>query len=129
SSRRRHTRFSRDWSSDVCSSDLEHPDDIPQSRSSGRGDHSDLAGQRRQRLLARRIKKPFLFQLGLELLKGEMQISNSLGEEHFYIELVLSIGFVHSQGTEGDNSVSVFGHKGQQTIAAAEHDGLNPAVG
>src|SRR5690606_40220613 len=25
SSRRRHTRFSRDWSSDVCSSDLEIP--------------------------------------------------------------------------------------------------------
>src|SRR5690606_39888320 len=25
SSRRRHTRFSRDWSSDVCSSDLENP--------------------------------------------------------------------------------------------------------
>src|SRR5690606_40249195 len=24
SSRRRHTRFSRDWSSDVCSSDLDH---------------------------------------------------------------------------------------------------------
>src|SRR5690606_39813590 len=24
SSRRRHTRFSRDWSSDVCSSDLRH---------------------------------------------------------------------------------------------------------
>src|SRR5690606_40887872 len=24
-SRRRHTRFSRDWSSDVCSSDLERP--------------------------------------------------------------------------------------------------------
>src|SRR5690606_41064361 len=29
SSRRRHTRFSRDWSSDVCSSDLsrDHPDE------------------------------------------------------------------------------------------------------
>src|SRR5690606_41083315 len=26
SSRRRHTRFSRDWSSDVCSSDLVEPD-------------------------------------------------------------------------------------------------------
>src|SRR5690606_41013213 len=25
SSRRRHTRFSRDWSSDVCSSDLDTP--------------------------------------------------------------------------------------------------------
>src|SRR5690606_21757265 len=28
SSRRRHTRFSRDWSSDVCSSDLELSPDI-----------------------------------------------------------------------------------------------------
>src|SRR5690606_40610011 len=29
SSRRRHTRFSRDWSSDVCSSDLEPPPHAP----------------------------------------------------------------------------------------------------
>src|SRR5690606_40231260 len=29
SSRRRHTRFSRDWSSDVCSSDLASPADVP----------------------------------------------------------------------------------------------------
>src|SRR2546422_1900142 len=28
SSRRRHTRCSRDWSSDVCSSDLRTPDDL-----------------------------------------------------------------------------------------------------
>src|SRR5690606_39461212 len=28
SSRRRHTRFSRDWSSDVCSSDLDLPTSI-----------------------------------------------------------------------------------------------------
>src|SRR5690606_39708921 len=41
SSRRRHTRFSRDWSSDVCSSDLtgynsclplKHPDPMPMSK-------------------------------------------------------------------------------------------------
>src|SRR5690606_40889742 len=29
SSRRRHTRFSRDWSSDVCSSDLAHHNHFP----------------------------------------------------------------------------------------------------
>src|SRR5690606_31599920 len=29
SSRRRHTRFSRDWSSDVCSSDLEPVSTVP----------------------------------------------------------------------------------------------------
>src|SRR5690606_8915931 len=32
SSRRRHTRFSRDWSSDVCSSDLDDRDDGRQRR-------------------------------------------------------------------------------------------------
>src|SRR6266511_3783284 len=33
SSRRRHTRFSRDWSSDVCSSDLRGCDGNPRSGS------------------------------------------------------------------------------------------------
>jgi len=28
SSRRRHTRSDRDWSSDVCSSDLDGPDEV-----------------------------------------------------------------------------------------------------
>src|SRR5690606_39855886 len=37
SSRRRHTRFSRDWSSDVCSSDLEPPGP-PSLRPRGKGD-------------------------------------------------------------------------------------------
>src|SRR5690606_40654185 len=32
SSRRRHTRFSRDWSSDVCSSDLQFQDQVRQER-------------------------------------------------------------------------------------------------
>src|SRR5215475_16131240 len=32
SSRRRHTRFSRDWSSDVCSSDLAQMDVLPLER-------------------------------------------------------------------------------------------------
>src|SRR5690606_40229709 len=35
SSRRRHTIFSRDWSSDVCSSDL--PESFPEQRRSPRG--------------------------------------------------------------------------------------------
>src|SRR5690606_39779116 len=38
SSRRRHTRFSRDWSSDVCSSDLVFcPKSLPQRRPFRRG--------------------------------------------------------------------------------------------
>src|SRR5207302_3643022 len=63
SSRRRHTRFSRDWSSDVCSSDLNFVgqeglfvrdgkiDDLEiESRAGGRGDvvHRDLLPRTRQ---------------------------------------------------------------------------------
>src|SRR5690606_39711511 len=36
SSRRRHTRFSRDWSSDVCSSDLSSIEDIIEDARNGR---------------------------------------------------------------------------------------------
>src|SRR2546429_1848610 len=38
SSRRRHTRCSRDWSSDVCSSDLVHPERlVPEAARAERG--------------------------------------------------------------------------------------------
>src|SRR5690606_40077004 len=52
SSRRRHTRFSRDWSSDVCSSDLgppgaDHPPPAP------RGDPGSRAGGPGHRLRGR----------------------------------------------------------------------------
>src|SRR5690606_40083257 len=39
SSRRRHTRFSRDWSSDVCSSDLADSSAQQQKRKYCRSDH------------------------------------------------------------------------------------------
>src|SRR5690606_1468305 len=50
SSRRRHTRFSRDWSSDVCSSDLVSP------RARASGSLRTLSGKhRRQRSFNRRL--------------------------------------------------------------------------
>src|SRR5690606_40363907 len=49
SSRRRHTRFSRDWSSDVCSSDL--PNDCPQTE-------SELGPRRSVRSGAARSQRP-----------------------------------------------------------------------
>src|SRR5690606_40080117 len=43
SSRRRHTRFSRDWSSDVCSSDLSpHPEPRPGTMLVQRGPYAHL---------------------------------------------------------------------------------------
>src|SRR5690606_39776546 len=48
SSRRRHTRFSRDWSSDVCSSDLAdklRPGDIVGALTGEAGLHKDAIGK------------------------------------------------------------------------------------
>src|SRR2546422_9474922 len=50
SSRRRHTRCSRDWSSDVCSSDLPDPVAVPpREPPAARGDHE--ADDKRHRIV------------------------------------------------------------------------------
>src|SRR5690606_3054532 len=65
SSRRRHTRFSRDWSSDVCSSDLEV---VPI-----RGGLRDIHGQRidAQLIEGQPLPDAAQRQVGDELLEGE----------------------------------------------------------
>src|SRR5690606_5561917 len=56
SSRRRHTRFSRDWSSDVCSSDLpaggHHDQDQVRRRGAARRFRDQQQGRRRRELTA-----------------------------------------------------------------------------
>src|SRR3712207_7501961 len=59
SSRRRHTRYWRDWSSDVCSSDLERP------RAGGVGEEADrdrrhYQPQRRAARFGSRLQRPDL---------------------------------------------------------------------
>src|SRR5207302_4351165 len=63
SSRRRHTRFSRDWSSDVCSSDLEDVRVVL-----GKVAHSQKAMERPTRLAA--VKQPRLEVTNREITVG-----------------------------------------------------------
>src|SRR5690606_40853418 len=79
SSRRRHTRFSRDWSSDVCSSDLE----VYAAGLGGRGLLADLRLGRdhlRARLVERRAG---LVDVGLgdQLLGAEVGLAPVRSEE------------------------------------------------
>src|SRR5690606_40739642 len=73
SSRRRHTRFSRDWSSDVCSSDLEN-----------RGERGDigacLGGQRAAR------RTMFVIATGAGVVGREHRADIAVAVEHFRSE-------------------------------------------
>src|SRR5688572_18387897 len=78
SSRRRHTRFGCDWSSDVCSSDLE-------SRHSS-ADNSDVrskvAGERRQEgCIERALDAPEVLQAGRGLIHVRVELAEREGFE------------------------------------------------
>src|SRR5690606_39876342 len=85
SSRRRHTRFSRDWSSDVCSSDLHYRQRIKMGQpfssqmQSQRGDRMSLRGSlgRTARLTVVR-KAPF----GWFLTGAKEEVLLHRSEEH-----------------------------------------------
>src|SRR5690606_18548805 len=89
SSRRRHTRFSRDWSSDVCSSDLgEHTQQKPSVAEGGALAHYNLGLAFRQkalydealrefRLAAERGEDRFLVQQA----QAEMLLLRGAGDE------------------------------------------------
>src|SRR5258707_11004544 len=49
SSRRRHTRYWRDWSSDVCSSDLDQKETRQHGEAGCLACHADVSGDRRWR--------------------------------------------------------------------------------
>src|SRR5690606_4016780 len=93
SSRRRHTRFSRDWSSDVCSSDLLGPERLP---GPGRGGPGRLWSARG------RTSGAFRRQRSVPLGSGSLVEHGSSG-------LLLLIVFAVRQGGSGPHG----GEQGQ----------------
>src|SRR5687768_17701786 len=72
SSRRRHTRCSRDWSSDVCSSDLRHELHVRRRRKDREGDR-----QERRRRSVHRVEGPPEDRGGDGLQSGARQIGRA----------------------------------------------------
>src|SRR5690606_40228763 len=97
SSRRRHTRFSRDWSSDVCSSDLFGQVTLVELHQSG--GHGGITLQRRTRdivqivenkitlFVADHVDRSRLHDVG-ESLQFESQIGRASCRELWQISLV-----------------------------------------
>ena len=73
-----------------------------------RGDDPDLARQRGQRALARRVEQPFLLQTRLELFERQLQRAESLWFEMLADQLVLAFGLVHRYAAARHHLQSVF---------------------
>src|SRR5439155_10146999 len=72
SSRRRHTRWPRDWSSDVCSSDLQHP----LAAAGQRSEHREV-----RHVAGREDERPLAMREGRELLLEELVLGAVPGDE------------------------------------------------
>src|SRR5690606_33979724 len=84
SSRRRHTRFSRDWSSDVCSSDLE----------AAQKKDAERDALRRDLLIATALALPvFILEMGTHMVPGmHAWIDATLGMRNsWYLQFVLTL--------------------------------------
>src|SRR5690606_39362779 len=78
SSRRRHTRFSRDWSSDVCSSDLAVLAEAYRERLLS-PQRAALADRLRAGVASGELRPDLDPELGVDLLLGPIQMRWSLG--------------------------------------------------
>ena len=107
---------------DVRVASTEHVDDVADGRAVERGDDADLARQRRQRPLARRVEEPLVLQPFLQLIERELQRAEAVRLEVLAHELVLALRLVHRDLAARDDSKTVFRLELQISERGAEDD-------
>src|SRR5690606_35798354 len=114
SSRRRHTRFSRDWSSDVCSSDLSAGDVIGEwliTKRLGTGSTSRAFLAENQRTGAREVLKVALSDEKAARLAHEAEVLRGLSDSRV-------IKLARQEPIEiGGRTAIVLEHAGDHTVA------------
>ena len=85
----------------------EHVDDVANRRAVERRDDADLAGQRRQRPLARGVEQAFLLQPLLELIEGELQRAEPVRLHVLAHELILALRLVHRDASARHDAQAV----------------------
>src|SRR5690606_20144350 len=114
SSRRRHTRFSRDWSSDVCSSDLEGR--LPDMLVAALGGGSNAIG----------LFHPFLDDRGVAIVGVEAGGKGLDGDEHCASLTAGAPGVLHGNRTyllqNEDGQIT----EGHSISAGLDYPGIGP---
>ena len=85
----------------------EHVDDVANRSAFERRDDADLAGQRRQRPLARGVEKTLLLQPLLELIEGELQRAEPVRLQVLAHELILALRLVDRDASARDDAQAV----------------------
>src|ERR1700722_803697 len=106
-------------------SPLQYVQNVAQRRRLRRSHNPHPRRKRRQRLLSLRREQPFGFQLGLQLLKRNLQRPRTLGFDRLRRNLQLTAFFIHRHPPAHHHLHSVGGTKPQQLRRRSEHHHAN----
>ena len=107
----------------------EHLDDVANRRAVERCDDADLAGQRRQRPLARGVEQPFCLQPLLQLIEGELQRAEPVRLQVLADELILALRLVHRDASARHDAQAVGRLELQIAQRGPENDAANLRAG
>ena len=107
----------------------EHFDDVANRRAVERGDDADLAGQRRERALARGVEEPFGLEPALQLIERELQRAEPMRLHALAHDLVLAFRLVYADAPAHDDVQAVFWFELQRADVRLEHDRFDLGAG
>ncbi len=103
----------------------EHLDDVADRGAVERRDNADLARQRRQRPLARRIEQPFVLQALLQLIEGQLPRAQPVRLQVLADELILAFGLVDRHPPARDDAQAVGRLELEVAQCGSENDRAN----
>ncbi len=103
----------------------QHLDDVAHGGAVERGDDADLAGQGRQRTLARLVEEAFGREPLLQLVEGELQRAEAFRLEVLADDLILALRVVDADAPARDDAQAVLRLEAKQPQRRAEHHALD----
>ncbi len=107
---------------DVGKAAGEDADHIADGGAGGRGDESDAAREKRERLLAGGVKEAFGFKAALELFEGELEGATAERLHGLDVNLIFAADFVDGDGAANGDFEAVFGTKLHAALLLLEED-------
>ena len=109
---------------------LQHAQDVADGRAGGRSDDADAPRHDGQRLLARFVEEPFLLQLFLQLLEGQLQRAQPHGLDVTDVHLIFAAHFVDAEGSAHADVQAILGTEldAAQLIAKADATNLRARI-